>query len=282
MEYPTMPNSTVRANAQGLPEETNRRAVLRGMLVAGTIGAIPVEVGAATAAEPVSGPAGLDAGLFALIDEAREAGARVEAAIGALGQAQERTENVPWPQALIVTEDDTRLWKLKAGDPFDVAHLNLMRERQAHRQNSKYLRSFIAIATGDASYVASLDDKDRSILEMLAAIEVREDQLIAALDHRNEARRVAEDRSGETAANERLEQLVDEKYEVCNRVSITRARTLSGVLAKLALIAPDFDDESASELPGEMGTSPQILFSIAADFKELKSGRALSGENASV
>jgi hypothetical protein len=44
---------------------------------------------------------------------------------------------------------------------------------------------------------------------------------------------------------------------------------LSGVLAKLALIASDFDDESASELPGEMGTSPQILFSIAADFKEL-------------
>jgi hypothetical protein len=49
------------------------------------------------------GPAGLDAGLFALIDEAREAGARVEAAIGALEQATERTEEVPWPQALIVT-----------------------------------------------------------------------------------------------------------------------------------------------------------------------------------
>ena len=66
-----------------------------------------------------------------------------------------------------------------------------------------------------------------------------------------------------------FEQLMDEKDEVCKRVSITRARTLSGVLAKLALIASDFDDESASELPGEMGTSPQILFSIAADFKEL-------------
>jgi hypothetical protein len=273
-----MSKRTVRANARTLPEATNRRAVLRAMLVAGTIGAIPVEVGAATAAEPVSGPAGLDAGLFALIDEASEAGARVEAALGALEEAQERTEKVPWPQALIVTEDDTRLWKLKAGDPFDLDHLNLMRRRQEHRQNSEYLRSFVAIA-GDAPYVATLNDKNRALLEMLAAIEVREDQLIAALDHRNEARRVAEDRSGETAANERLEQLMDEKYEVCNRVSITRARTLSGVLAKLALIASDFDDESASELPGEMGTSPQILFSIAADFKELKSGRALSGEN---
>ena len=89
--------------------------------------------GTATAAEPVTGPAGLDAGLFALIDEAREAGARVEAAIRAVEEAEERTEKVLWPQALIVTEDDTRLWKLKAGDPFDVAHLIQMREGQAHR-----------------------------------------------------------------------------------------------------------------------------------------------------
>lgn len=103
-------------------------------------------------------------------------------------------------------------------------------------------------------WVATLNDEERAFVEMKAT-EVREDQFIAALDHRNEARRIAEDRSGETAANERLEQLMDEKDEVCKRVSITRARTLSGVLAKLALIASDFDDESASELPGEMGTS---------------------------
>jgi hypothetical protein len=48
---------------------------------------------------------------------------------------------------------------------------------------------------------------------------------------------------------------------------------LSGVLAKLALIAQDFDEESTSELPGEMGTSPEILFSVAVDFKELKAGQ---------
>jgi hypothetical protein len=101
-------------------------------------------------------------------------------------------------------------------------------------------------------WVATLNDEERAFVEMKAT-EVREDQFIAALDHRNEARRIAEDRSGETAANERLEQLMDEKDEVCKRVSITRARTLSGVLAKLALIASDFDDESASELPGRDG-----------------------------
>jgi hypothetical protein len=103
-------------------------------------------------------------------------------------------------------------------------------------------------------WVATLNDEERAFVEMKAT-EVREDHFIAALDHRNEARRIAEDRSGETAPNERLEQLMDEKDEVCKRVSITRARTLSGVLAKPAFIASDFDDESASELPGEMGTS---------------------------
>jgi hypothetical protein len=268
-----MPNATVRANAQALPEATTRRAALGAIIAVGAIGVVPIAAGAATAAENVSAPAGLDAVLFALIDEARAAGTRVEAAIGALEEAQERAEEVPWPQALIMTEDDTRLWKLKAGDPFDVAHLNLMRERQAHRQNSKHLRSFVAMAV-DAPYVASLDDKDRALVEMAAATEVREDQLIAAMDHRNEALRVARDRSGETTADERLEQLMGEKDAACTRVANTRARTLSGVLAKLALIASDFDDESASELPAEMGTSEPILFSVAVDFKALKAGEA--------
>jgi len=49
---------------------------------------------------------------------------------------------------------------------------------------------------------------------------------------------------------------------------------LSGVLAKLALIAADFDDESASELPAEVGASEPILFSVGGDFKALKAGEA--------
>jgi hypothetical protein len=217
-----------------------------------------------------------DAGLFALIDEAREAGARVEAANGALDEAQERTEEVPWPQALIVTEDDTRLWKLKAGDPFDHVHLYRMREGQAQRQRSKDLMSRVSTDTWAALApgLGPMDDKAKAAIEKMKAKDAREDQLIAAMDHRNEALRVARDRSGETAADERLEQLSDEKYGAYERVANTRARTLSGVLAKLALIAPDFDDESASELPAEVGTPEQILFSVGGDFKALKAGEA--------
>jgi hypothetical protein len=150
---------------RALPEGTNRRAVIGAVLAAGAIGVAPIAAGAAaTAAEPVS-PAGPDAELFALIDEARAAGARLEAATGALEEAQKR--------------------------------------------------------------IGEMDD-------------------------------------------ERYQQLWDERFDAYSRVANTRARTLSGVLAKLALIAPDFDDESASELPGEMGMSPEILFSLAVDLKELK------------
>jgi hypothetical protein len=254
-------------------EATTRRAALGAIIAAGAIGVAPIAAGAAIAAEPVNGVAGLDAGLLALIDEARAAGARVEAAIAALEEAQERTEEVPWPQTLIVTEDDTRLWKLQAGDHFDPAHLNLMRERQAHRQRSKELMSSVSSATWAmlASGIA-LDDKDRAAIEKMNATDAREDQLIAALDDYGEAQQVASDLSGETAANDRFDQLWDEKADACNRVANFRARTLSGVLAKLAFIAPEFDDQSASELPAEMGTSPEILFSVAVDFKTLKAG----------
>ena len=252
---------------------TNRRAVLGAVLAVGAIGVAPIAAGAATAAEPVSGLAGLDAELFALIDEASQAGARLEAAIVALEAAQERTEEVPWPQALIVTKDDTRIWKFKAGDRFDVAHLIRMGERQAHRRNLKHREPW-AVLAADASWLARWDDEERATIKILAAQEVREDQLIAALDHRDEARRVARDRSGETAANDRYKSLFDEKYDAYERVANTRARTLNGVLAKLALIASDFDDESASELPAEMGASEPILFSVAVDFKALKVGEA--------
>jgi hypothetical protein len=194
-----MTNAIARANARTLPQATTRRAALGALLAVGAIGIAPIAAGAATAAEPVSGSAGLDAGLFGLIEEAREAGARVEAAIDALKEAEERTA---------------------------VEKMNATDAREAARQSG--------------------------------------------------APHSGSDRSGETAAEERLEHLMDEKYDACNRVANTHARTLSGVLAKLALIAPDFDDESASELPAEMGTSPEILFSIAVDFKELKAREARS------
>jgi hypothetical protein len=65
-----------------------------------------------------------------------------------------------------------------------------MRERQAYRQKLKHRERWVVIAA-DTLWVASLDDELRASLEKMAAAEVREDQLIAALDHWNEARGVA-------------------------------------------------------------------------------------------
>jgi len=56
---------------------------------------------------------------------------------------------------------------------------------------------------------------------------------------------------------ERQEQLCGEREEARERVASTRARTLVGMLAKLAFIAPDV----------EAGTSETILYSVAVDYK---------------
>jgi hypothetical protein len=257
-------------NARTLPETANRRAVLRSILALGAIGAAPIAAGSALAA---SDPAGLDAGLFALIDEAREAQARVEAAEAALAIAMERTEKVPPPQALIATEDDLHFWKLNVGDAFTGSYIDVMRQRRAGRaprQKSEYLSRLSAIGAD-----ATLSEKDRAFFQLLLAGEVREDQLIAAMDQWKAARHEAKVRSGEQQANQRLDEILGEQYEACERVARMRARTLHGVLAKLAFIASDFDEESDLELTAEMGTSELILFSVAVDFKALAPGVAV-------
>jgi hypothetical protein len=114
---------------------------------------------------------GPDADLYALIASAREANARFDEAGEALEAATQRTEKIPPSQALIVTEADTRIWKLKAGEPFHQAHLELMRQRLEQRQNSK-LRPLSSILS-DAPYLATLDEKGRAVVDTLIAEEVR-------------------------------------------------------------------------------------------------------------
>jgi hypothetical protein len=102
------------------------------------------------------------------------------------------------------------------------------------------------------------------MLQLLAAGEAREDQLVAALEQWNEARRLARDRSGETAAEERQERLYNERCDACDRIASKRALTVSGILAKLAFVAPDFDPHEEFD-----GWTPDlmILASIAVDYK---------------
>jgi hypothetical protein len=218
----------------------------------------------------LAGPdAGLDAELFALIASAREANARFDEAGEALEAATQRTEKIPPSQALIVTEADTRIWKLKAGEPFHQAHLELMRQRLEQRQNSK-LRPLSSILS-DAPYLATLDEKGRAVVDTLIAEEVRGAELVAtalpAWIEWKEACRIARARSGQTTAEERHEKLYDEKVEACERVARTRAHTLNGMLAKLAFVAADFEACELAGTTADMGTSDKILISIAVDYQ---------------
>ena len=63
-----------------------------------------------------------------------------------------------------------------------------------------------AAGLADASYVATWKDMDRAVVEILAASGVRGDQLVQASDEWEDMRLLARDRSGETAADERLKQ----------------------------------------------------------------------------
>ena len=67
---------TVSADGRVMPAD--RRTVLRSMLTVGAIGAKPIAVGAAIAAEPAGARSGLDA------DAAREVGGRRNAAVPAV------------------------------------------------------------------------------------------------------------------------------------------------------------------------------------------------------
>ena len=75
-----MPKATVRANAQALPEPTNRRAVLGAILAAGAIGALPAAARAAS-----SHP---DAELLALASEIEAADRECELRERAINAAE--------------------------------------------------------------------------------------------------------------------------------------------------------------------------------------------------
>jgi hypothetical protein len=96
----TMPNATLRANAQALPEATSRRAILGAVLAAGALAAVP--------ANSVAASLGMEPELQALIAAWHEAERRLDETYDASCAADERAW-CPVPQALIATERDASL-----------------------------------------------------------------------------------------------------------------------------------------------------------------------------
>jgi hypothetical protein len=251
MTSPTRRGALGAVLAAGTAAATALPASALALPAAAIAGSTPAMAGVATA---------LDAELFELIAAAREAEARFEAATVALEEAEHRTEEVPAPQALIVTEKDVELfwnWKAEVGFSFRFSEINWMKQQLQPQRISVML----ARAPGEKP----LGEETVGLISMFAAREARMDEVIAAYDQWQEERKLAKERSGERAVTEWQEQLCAEMSEARRLVGSTRARTLTGMLAKLALIAPEF--EEGDEWASDIGSSETVLWSVAIDYR---------------
>ena len=121
-----MPKATVWANAQALPEPTNRRAVLCAVLAAGAaaVTALPATASRAIAAsEPHE-----DAALFALIAEAKAIDALQKEIDDAEEAAYDRMIRPEWPSALNPRPGDHSLVRPPPREKFNIRDLRALVE----------------------------------------------------------------------------------------------------------------------------------------------------------
>lgn len=223
----------------------SRRVALSALVSVSAVALFPAGAGVAEAiaAEPAGGP---DSELLTLIAVAPDLQARFDAATAALEEAESRTaEESPIPSAMIAIESDRRFWPawpaVGVGKPYTeerILEISGLRERvRSHPEH-----------------------------EFCLALGGRADELIAAADQWRTARRQAEERSGEVDAATRCDQLGDEWTRLLARIATTPARTMAGILAKLAVAAPYFAADELGEHVGMDG----ILTSVAVDFNALE------------
>ena len=117
-----MPNATLRATAQALPEATNRRAVLGAVLAVGAASALT-----AIAAASVVASHHPDAELFALIEIAKTADALSDEASAAADDIWDRTEP-SFPQELSRAEADAPHWHgVQPGQQISARDIDFLR-----------------------------------------------------------------------------------------------------------------------------------------------------------
>jgi hypothetical protein len=225
---------------------TSRRAVLGAVLAVGAIRVAPIAAGAATAAEPVSGLAGLDAELFALIERARTADSlSVEASVAA-DDIWERMEP-SFPQALVWTETDALHWDgVRPGQWIpdrDIA----------------FLRDWLNLARKPDPIARGVIP---TVVPTLAFIE-RAQEIVQTKDEYEAAEQAAKEHPDVLGAQARLDAAIERWKELAKRIATTRAKTTEGLIAKLAFVAPAYDDNNLK------GTYDGILASAALDAQAL-------------
>jgi hypothetical protein len=226
---------------------TSRRAVLGAVLAVGAIRVAPIAAGAATAAEPVSGLAGLDAELFALIERARTADSlSVEASVAA-DDIWERMEP-SFPQALVWTETDALHWDgVRPGQWIPDRDIAFLRDWLNLARKPDPIARGVSIPT---------------VVPTLAFIE-RAQEIVQTKDEYEAAEQAAKEHPDVLGAQARLDAAIERWKELAKRIATTRAKTTEGLIAKLAFVAPAYDDNNLK------GTYDGILASAALDAQAL-------------
>jgi hypothetical protein len=233
-----MPNATLRASARSLPETTSRRAILGAVLAAGGAAALPVVAGTLH-----SHP---DANLFALIERARIADSLADEACEAADDVLFKIAP-SFPQALIWTDADTPHWYgLRAG------------ERISNR-DIDFLRDWLKLPERPDMPRPPDTPPDLSPLIPLRAFAERAREIAGTKDEFEASWQAAGEHPDVLEAAASREALSERWSELAMRVATTPAKTMEGLIAKIALIASGYAEDDLD------GTYDGILASAALD-----------------
>ena len=242
-----MPKATVRANAQALPEATNRRAVLCAVLAAGAaaVTALPATANRAIAAsEPHE-----DAALFALLSEARVIEGLQKEIDDAENAAYGRMIRPDWPSALNPRPDDHFLVRPPPREKFYGSDFHILR-----------------------GLVESIEQLDPASPMWNSALvkEInprRGREIVDAWDTYQADMERAKEAAGLPVINRRGAEVNERRRRVWSQIAQTPARTADGMHAKLAFVAREVEFDKREDL--EEGTAEEILFSVAMDYADL-------------
>ena len=241
-----MPKATVRANAQALPEPTNRRAVLGAVLAAGAA-AVTVLPATASRAIAASEPHE-DAALFALIAEAKAIEGLQKEIDDAEEAAYDRMIWPEWPSALNPRRDDHFLVRPPPREKFGGSDFRNLR--------------------GLVESTEQLDPASTLLLRpMVMEIKTRGREIVDAWDTYQADRERAKEAAGLPAINRRGAEVNERRRRLWSQIAQTPARTVGGMHAKLAFSARFVEFDKRSSFSD--GTEEEILFSVAMDYADL-------------
>lgn len=226
----------------------NRRAALGGLAAAGALLAVPH---VAKAASP-------DAELFALARKAKALYAALGAAEDRLVEAEQRLGRTVFPEALIVTASDRKLFpriQAGAGEPFfekDIQAIRIARK-----------------VTLDVCRFINTPDigSDWDCPQLVArAVEIER----ADEKHRAE-REAARTAYGVTEAEAEVDRISAELAQTWRDLAFAPARTIEGVLAKLDAASAQLADARLTPHDFPKGCAPEdVAWMAAADLAALR------------